>query len=120
MGSRNVLVPPTAYTEHSIAVPGGAAGPGGDVRFYNLIPAFNGLQDNVFDNQDALDTTFNGVEITASKRVNDRRITPMFEIFNLSNADTVVGYNANVGSSYPRPTEILSPRLLRLGISFDF
>ena len=239
VGSRNVLVPPTAYTEHSIAVPGGAAGPGGDVRFYNLIPAFNGLQDNVFDNQDALDTTFNGVEITASKRlrdrwqllagvtlgkneggvltgdlndpnnalnfpqgiegtdsafafrlsgsyvapyginvsgsfilndgypyqsayavtrtvfpsltrssqtvrltrrgderlpdvamvdfrlsrtfrVNDRRITPMFEIFNLSNADTVVGYNANVGSSYLRPTEILSPRLLRLGISFDF
>jgi hypothetical protein len=239
VGSRNVLVPPTAYTAHSIAVPGGAAGPGGDIQFYNLIPAFNGLQDNVFDNQPALDTTFDGVEITASKRLrarwqllagltlgrneggvltgdlndpnnalnfpqgiegtdsafafrlsgsyvaplginvsgsfilndgypyqsayavtrtvfpsltrssqtvrlarrgderlpdvamvdfrlsrtfrlDDRRITPMLEVFNLSNADTVVGYNPNVGGSYLRPTEILSPRLVRLGISVDF
>ena len=37
-----------------------------------------------------------------------------------SNADTVVGYNVNVGSSYLRPTEILSPRLVRFGISVDF
>jgi hypothetical protein len=44
----------------------------------------------------------------------------MLELFNLTNADTVVGYNANVGNSYLRPTEILSPRLLRLGISVDF
>jgi len=53
-------------------------------------------------------------------RLNDRRVTPMLEVFNLSNADTVVGYNGNVGGSYLRPTEILSPRLLRLGISVDF
>jgi hypothetical protein len=239
IGSRNIRVPSSAYTEHSIAVPSAPSGPGGNITFYNLLPAFNGLQDNVFGNEDVLDTDFNGVELTASKRMrnrwqllagltlgkneggvltndlndpnnalnfpqgiegtdsvyavrlsgsyaapydisvsgsfilndgypyqsayavtrtvfpsltrssqtvrltrrgderlpdvamfdlrvsrtfrlNDRRITPMFEIFNLSNADTVVGYNANVGSSYLRPTEILSPRLLRLGISVDF
>jgi carboxypeptidase family protein len=239
IGSRNVLVPTSAYTEHSIAVPSAPAGPGGTIAFWNLQSAFNGLQDNVFNNEDVLDTTFNGVELTASKRMrdrwqllagatfgkndggvltgdlndpnnalnfpegiegtdsayafrvsgsyvapydvnisasfilndgypyqsayavtrttfpaltrssqtvrltrrgderlpdvamidlrvsrtfrfNDRRITPMLEFFNLTNADTVVGYNANVGGSYLRPTEILSPRLLRLGISIDF
>jgi hypothetical protein len=224
IGSRNVLVPSSAYTEHSIAVPGAPAGPGGTVTFYNLLPAFNGLQDNVFGNEDVLDTAFKGIEITASKRMRDRwqllagltidnalnfpdgiegtdsayafrvsgsyvapydvnvsgsfilndgypyqsayavtrtafpaltrssqtvrltrrgderlpdvtmidfrvsrtfrfgdrRITPMLELFNLTNADTVVGYNANVGGSYLRPTEILSPRLLRFGISVDF
>ena len=72
VGSRNVRVPSTAYTEHTIAVPGGASGPGGEVTFYNLLPAFNGLQDNVFDNEDVLGTTFNGVEISASKRLRDR------------------------------------------------
>jgi hypothetical protein len=239
IGSRNVLVPPSAYNEHSIAVPSPPAGPGGTITFYNLQSAFNGLQDNVFTNEKVLDTTFKGVELTASKRLrnrwqllagatfgkndggvltgdlndpnnalnfpdgiegtdsayafrvsgsyvapydvnvsgsfivndgypyqsayavtrtvfpsltrssqtvrlarrgderlpdvamidlrisrtfrfNERRITPMLEFFNLTNADTVVGYNANVGGSYLRPTEILSPRLLRLGISVDF
>ena len=239
VGSRNMLVPSTAYTAHTIGVPAAPTGPGGDIVFYNLQSGFTGLQDNVFDNEDVLNTTFNGVEFTASKRLrdrwqmlvgltvgkneggvltgdlndpnnalnfpqgiegtdsvyafrlsgsylapydinvsgsfilndgypyqsayavtrtvfptltrssqtvrlstrgderlpdvamidlrisrsfrfNERRITPMLELFNLTNADTVVGTNANVGTSYLRPTEILSPRLLRLGISVDF
>ena len=44
----------------------------------------------------------------------------MLELFNLSNADTVLGYNSTAGGSYLRPTEILSPRLLRFGVSIDF
>jgi hypothetical protein len=239
IGQRNVLVPRTAYTEQSIAVPAAPTGPGGTITFYNLIPAFNGLQDNVFNNEDVLDTDFNGVEFTATKRMRDRwqllagltlgknhggvltndlndpnnelnfpigiegtdskyafrlsgtylapyeinisgsfilndgypyqstygitrtafptltrstqnvrltergderlpdvamidlrfsrtfrfgdrRITPLMEFFNLTNADSVVGYNVNVGSSYLRPTEILAPRLLRLGVTIDF
>jgi hypothetical protein len=239
IGSRNVAVPTSAYTTHTIAVPGAPDGPGGSIDFYNLQPAFNGLQDNVFDNYDVLDTNYQGVEFTASKRmsarwqllagltfgrntggvltgdlndpnnllnfaegiegtdseyayrvsgsyvapfeinlsgsfiVNDgypyqstyavtrtvfptltrssqnvrlskrgderlpdvtildvrvsrtftfgaRRITPMIEVFNVTNADTVVGYNVNVGSSYLKPTEILSPRLVRFGFSVDF
>jgi hypothetical protein len=60
------------------------------------------------------------LRISRAFRFGERRITPMMELFNLGNADTVVGYNVNVGSSYLRPTEILSPRLLRLGISIDF
>ncbi len=64
IGSRNVLVPSSAYTEHTITVPGAPTGPGGNVAFYNLLPAFNGLQDNVFGNESVLDTDFKGVELT--------------------------------------------------------
>jgi hypothetical protein len=35
---------------------------------YNLNPAFVGLQSNVLDNQPYLNTTYNGIELTASKR----------------------------------------------------
>ena len=72
IGSRNVAAPLDAYTTHTIAVPGAPAGPGGTIDFYNLLPAFNGLQDNVFDNYDVLDTDYQGVEFTASKRMSDR------------------------------------------------
>jgi hypothetical protein len=241
IGQRNVAVPPSAYREHSIDVPGGSSGPGGAITFFNLNPAFQGqaFQDNVFDNEDLLDTTYNGVEITAAKRMTnrwqmlagvtlgrnyggvangdlndpnnllnfprgiegtdskyafrvsgsyttkydinvsgsfilndgypyqsqfavtrtafptltrssqtvrlaergaerlpdvamvdlrlsrtfrftDRRITPVVEVFNLGNADTITGYNNNVGNTYLRPTEILSPRIVRAGVTVDF
>ena len=60
------------------------------------------------------------LRVSRTFRFNDRRDHADARMFNLTNADTVVGYNANVGGSYLRPTEILSPRLLRLGISVDF
>jgi hypothetical protein len=243
IGQRNVAVPPTAYTEHTAAVPGSPQGPGGTVTFYNLIPAFTGRQDNVFDNEPLLDTTYDGVEITAAKRfsqrwqlvagltlgknfggvvgtattadlndpnnslnfpegiegpdsayafrlsgsymapfeinlsgsyiLNDgypyqsqinvtrtifptltrasqtvrlsergderlpdvamvdlrvsrafrfgtRRITPLVEVFNLTNADTIIGYNTTTGSAYLRPADILAPRIVRFGVTVDF
>jgi hypothetical protein len=74
IGQRNVAVPTTAYSEQTIAVPAPPSGPGGTITFYNLNPAFQGqaFQDNVFDNQDLLNTTYNGVEITAAKRFSQR------------------------------------------------
>ena len=39
---------------------------------YNLNPTFLGLQNNVVDNQPYLDTTYNGVELSASKRMSHR------------------------------------------------
>src|SRR5262249_28099359 len=52
-------------------------GPGGTVAspkpttvtVYNLLPQFNGLQNNVIDNDSYLDTTYDGVEFTAQKRL---------------------------------------------------
>ena len=66
------------------------------------------------------DVTMIDLRVSRTFRLGERRITPMIELFNMTNADTVVGYNVNVGSSYLRPTEILSPRLVRFGISVDF
>ena len=60
------------------------------------------------------------LRVSRSFRFGGRQITPLFEIFNLGNAGTVTGVNNNVGNTYLRPTEILSPRILRLGVSIDF
>ena len=70
-------MPSTAYAAFTVPVPNG---PGGTVAspkpttatVYNLLPAFNGLQGNVVDNDPFLDTTYNGVEVTAQKRFSNR------------------------------------------------
>jgi len=77
IGLRNLAVPASAYTAFTVAVPNG---PGGTLAnpqpttavVYNLQPAFNGLQNNVLDNQPYLDTVYKGVEFTANKRFSHR------------------------------------------------
>jgi hypothetical protein len=77
LGLRNLAVPTSAYTAFTVAVPNG---PGGTLAnpkpttaiVYNLQPAFNGLQNNVIDNQSYLDTVYKGVEFTANKRFSHR------------------------------------------------
>jgi outer membrane receptor protein involved in Fe transport len=77
IGLRNNAVPSSAYTPFTITVPNG---PGGTLAspkpttatVYNLQQAFNGLQDNVIDNQPYLDTEYKGIEFTAQKRFSQR------------------------------------------------
>src|SRR5262249_22890917 len=77
LGTRNLSVPSSHYTPVTIRV---RNGPGGtpatpkptQVTLYNLNPAFVGLQNNIVDNDSYLDTTYNGVELTASKRLSNR------------------------------------------------
>jgi len=77
MGQTNTLAPPSAYTAHEVIIPNG---PGGTVQspkptsatLYNLKPEFVGIASNLRSNQDYLDTTYHGVEFTASKRFNRR------------------------------------------------
>ena len=77
IGVRNIAAPPTAYTPVTISVPNG---PNGTIAqpvpttatLYNLNSAFLGLQNNVVDNDPYLDTTYNGVELSASKRMSHR------------------------------------------------
>jgi hypothetical protein len=71
IGVRNVAVPPSAYTPVTINVPNGP-GFATTATLYNLNPAFLGVQNNVVDNQPYLDTEYNGVEISASKRMSHR------------------------------------------------
>jgi outer membrane receptor protein involved in Fe transport len=71
VGTRNTAVPASAYAPFTVTVPNGPNGPT-PVTVYNLLPAFNGLQANIVDNDSYLDTTYSGVEFTASKRFSQR------------------------------------------------
>jgi hypothetical protein len=53
-------------------------------------------------------------------RIGTRRIVPQLDIFNLTNADTVVSLQNAVGSTYLNPREIVAPRIIRVGFSLDF
>jgi len=71
LGTRNLAVPSTAYTPFTVTVPNGPNG-ATTVTAYNLIPAFNGLQNNIVDNDPFLDTNYKGIEFTANKRFSHR------------------------------------------------
>jgi hypothetical protein len=49
-----------------------------------------------------------------------RGFTPVADFFNIGNAATVVNQNVAVGSTYLAPSEILAPRIIRVGFSVDF
>ena len=49
-----------------------------------------------------------------------RRFSPQLDIFNIGNAGTIVNWNNALGPTHRRPTEILAPRIIRLGFSLDF
>src|SRR3954447_14833617 len=67
LGVRNRSVPSSAYTPFTANIPGGPNG-ATTMTVYNLNPAFNGLQNNVLDNDPYLDTKYTGIEFTANKR----------------------------------------------------
>jgi Carboxypeptidase regulatory-like domain/TonB dependent receptor-like, beta-barrel len=77
IGTRNIAAPSSAYTPVTIPVPNG---PGGTVAspvattatLYNLNSAFLGQQNNIVDNDPYLDTNYNGVDISVSKRMSHR------------------------------------------------
>jgi outer membrane receptor protein involved in Fe transport len=71
VGTRNTAVPSSAYAPFTVTVPNGPNG-STTAQVYNLLPAFNGLQSNIVDNDPYLDTTYNGIEFTASKRFSQR------------------------------------------------
>ena len=71
VGTRNTAAPASAYAPFTINVPNGPNG-ATTATVYNLLPAFNGLQANIVDNDPYLDTTYNGVEFTAQKRLSQR------------------------------------------------
>jgi hypothetical protein len=67
LGSRNVAVPATAYSQFTVNVPNGPDGPT-TATVFNLDPAFRTARNIIRDNESALDTEYKGVEFTASKR----------------------------------------------------
>jgi hypothetical protein len=53
-------------------------------------------------------------------RFGTRSITPQVDIFNIMNAATVMAQNAALGNTYLAASEILAPRIIRVGFSLDF
>jgi carboxypeptidase family protein len=49
-----------------------------------------------------------------------RTFVPRLDIYNVGNADTVLGTTVAVGGSYQLPTQILAPRIMRAGFSITF
>ena len=60
------------------------------------------------------------LRISRPIRIGTRRFVPQLDIFNITNADTVVSVQTAVGSTYLNPREILAPRIIRVGFSLDF
>jgi hypothetical protein len=64
--------------------------------------------------------TLADIRISRTFRFGNRRIVPQLDVFNITNADTVVSLQNAVGGTYLNPREILSPRIIRVGFSLDF
>jgi len=68
IGSENVAVPPGSYIPLQVTeVTSGRA-----VTVYNLNPALRGRFDVLWDNFSALDSNFNGLDLTLNKRIDQR------------------------------------------------
>lgn len=64
--------------------------------------------------------TLADIRISRAFRFGNRRIVPQLDIFNISNAGTVVSLQDAIGGTYLDPREILGPRIIRVGFSLDF
>ncbi len=71
LGIRNTAVPTSAYTPFSIPIPANSLGVT-SVTVYNLASSLASAQNFIRDNEDFLDTKYQGVEFTASKRFSNR------------------------------------------------
>ena len=60
------------------------------------------------------------LRLSRAFRFGNRSITPQIDFFNIGNANTAVAHVVAVGPSYLQPSEILAPRIIRVGFSLDF
>jgi len=60
------------------------------------------------------------VRLSRSFRFGSRSFSPQIDFFNITNADTATSHTVGVGANYLVPTEILAPRIIRVGFSFNF
>ena len=66
------------------------------------------------------DVTMVDIRLSRSFRFGSRSFQPQVDFFNIGNADTTTARTVAVGGSYLNPTEILAPRIIRIGFSLNF
>jgi hypothetical protein len=126
MGQVNTSQPATAYTKYTVNIPNG---PGGTVsnpkpttaELYNIDPAVNSLTTNVRDNVDYLDTTYKGVEFTATKRFSKKWQMQMGFTLGKNEGGVSGGNDLNDPNNTRFPTGIIgndSEQALRLSGSY--
>jgi hypothetical protein len=91
IGTRNVAVPTSSYIPLQVT----EVSSGRQVTVYNLNPAFRGRFDNVRDNYPELDTEFNGLDITFSRRLSNRWMLMGGTSFGKSIGDIYEGVELN-------------------------
>jgi outer membrane receptor protein involved in Fe transport len=81
--------------------------------FYNI---------RVQQNGDYRQPTSNILDLRASKafRFGGRKLEALIDIFNVLNANTILQAGVLTGSTYNVPTQVLPPRVARLGIKLEF
>jgi outer membrane receptor protein involved in Fe transport len=52
--------------------------------------------------------------------LNQVRVEPQFNIYNLTNANDVVSQTTRYGASWQNVTGLLPPRMVKLGVQIDF
>jgi hypothetical protein len=61
------------------------------------------------------------IRLSRSFRLGARSsIAPQIDFFNIGNADTTTNHAVAVGPSYLQPSDILAPRIIRVGFAFNF
>ncbi|MBL8137399.1 MAG: TonB-dependent receptor [Acidobacteria bacterium] len=60
------------------------------------------------------------LRLSKNFRFGNRSISPQVDFFNITNADTATGVNGVVGNTYLFPSEILAPRIIRVGLAINF
>ena len=64
--------------------------------------------------------TLMDLRLSKTFRFGPRSLQPYADFFNIANADTIVGWNNAVGGTYRAPSEILAPRIVRVGFALTF
>ena len=127
IGQVDTLKPASAYTAHTITVPNG---PGGTVAnpkpttatVYNISPAANAVTASLRDNVDYLDTTYKGVEFTATKRFSQKWQMQAGFTIGKNEGGVAAGTDLNDPNNTPYPTGIIgndSETALRLSGSYE-
>ncbi len=109
IGTRNTAVTPADYTAATVSIPNGPNGPT-TATLYNLnSTALLATTNNILDNQPYLDTVYNGVDITASKRFSHR--WQMVAGLTLGKNTGGLNQNSGTGSGQSTTTDLNDPNL---------